>query len=202
MEKQETIEPEINENRIENGKKDFKQYELNIDKVAYRLKIEILENGNIIFKIRKINCLSYLFYLADFTYEEIINKFNLNKIVYNNSEKIFEFIDKMIIDKKFKLIRDKEIIKMEFIIKEDLIQNVKSIVLEEEIKLKYKKPMDQIIEEIIQMKKNGATSFDIVKKLNEINYNNKISKLENDLKKKKMRIKKKKFNAKLMLQRE
>ena len=47
MEKPETLEPEINECTIKKVKYDLKQYEMKIDKDAYRLQMEIFEDETI-----------------------------------------------------------------------------------------------------------------------------------------------------------
>ena len=100
MEQQETINPE----EIE-IKDDFKEYELDIDKIKYRLKMEIVEDENILFKIRKIDCLAYLFFLKKYNYNEILKELNLKKNDYNNIIKVFNLIDNLIKNNKIKFLR-------------------------------------------------------------------------------------------------
>ena len=172
MEQQETINPE----EIE-IKDDFKEYELDIDKINYRLKMEIVEDENILFKIRKIDCLAYLFFLKKYNYNEILKELNLKKNDYNNIIKVFNLIDNLIKNNKIKFLRNKDKIKLEFYLKKDLIEEKKSIYLEEEIKYSGKE-LNIMFEEVKQMKKNGITTCEIINFLNSKNYDNSINSLK------------------------
>ena len=174
----ETLKPERDEKDIKKVKYDCKQYEMNIDKEAYRLQIEIFEDQTILLKLRKIKCLSYVFFLKEFKYKEILETLDLREKDYNNLEQVLKLLDTLINNNNVKLYRKDDNINI--ILTKEKMQ--KLIHLEEEIK--YKTSLYKTVEEITKMKKNGAASIDIINRLNEINDNHKLDKLQKDLEKK------------------
>jgi len=172
----ETIELE---NDIKKVEYDCKQYEMNLDKEAYRLQIEIFEDQTILFKLRKLKVLAYAFFLKEFKYKEILEALNLKENDYNNLEELLKLFDTLIKSNNVKLYRKGDNINIALTIDKKM---EKSIYLEEEIK--YKTSIHKTIEEITKMKKNGATSIEIINRLNEINDNNKLDQLHKELEKK------------------
>jgi len=172
----ETIELESDIKKVEY---DCKQYEMNMDKEAYRLQIEIFEDQTILFKLRKLKVLAYAFFLKEFKYKEILEALNLKENDYNNLEELLKLFDTLIKSNNVKLYRKGDNINIALTIDKKM---EKSIYLEEEIK--YKTSIHKTIEEITKMKKNGATSIEIINRLNEINDNNKLDQLHKELEKK------------------
>jgi len=175
----EALKPEINENAIKKAKYDFKQYEMNLDENAYRLQIEIIKDNKILFKLRKLYCISYTFFLKEFKYKEILDALDLKGKDYNSLEEILKLLDTLITSNNVKLCKNEDYIVIVVTIEKKTRKIEKSIYLEEEIK--YKTQLYKTVEEIIKMKKNGATSLEIINRLNEINDDNELNKLKQQL---------------------
>ena len=175
----EALKPEINENAIKKEKYDCKQYEMNLDEDTYRLQIEIIEDNKILFKLRKLYCISYTFFIKEFKYKDILEALDLIEKNYNNLEEILKLLDTLITSNNVKLYKNEDYIVIALTIEKKNIKMEKSIYLEEEIK--YKTPLYKTVEEIIKMKKNGATSLEIINRLNEINDDNELNKLKQQL---------------------
>ena len=189
MEQPETMDPDKLE--IKNI---IKEYELNTDKKNYRLKMSI-ENGNILFKIRKLNCFSYLFYLKKFKYYEILKELNLKENDYINITIVFALVESLINNNRIKIFENKDNIKMEFHIEKELKEEIKYIYLEEEIQQskkendfdflfveeiyqsKKKNDLNIIFEEVIKIRKKGATFCEILNFLNKKNYDKNLNSL-------------------------
>ena len=178
MKQPETLQPE---NAIKKVEYDCKQYKMNMDEDEYKLQIEIFEDQTILFKIRKLKCLSYTFFLKEFKYQEILEALDLKENDYTNLEEVLKLLDTLINNNNAKLYRKGDNIKIDLTI-EKKGKVIKSIYLEEEIK--YKTPLIKIVEEITKMKKKGATSIEIINRLNEINDDEKLRNLQKDLEKK------------------
>ena len=194
----EALKPEINENAIKNIKYDCKQYEMNMDEDAYGLQIEIFEDNKILFKLRKLYCTAYTFFLKEFKYKEILEDLNLEEKDYNSLEELLKLIDTLIKSNNAKLYKNEDYIIIVLTIEKNRIKMEKSIYLEEEIK--YKTPLYKTVEEIIKMKKNGATSLEIINRLNEINDVNELNKLKQQLESRIGEINKIKYNINILKQ--
>ena len=194
----EALKPEINENAIKNIKYDCKQYEMNMDEDAYGLQIEIFEDNKILFKLRKLYCTAYTFFLKEFKYKEILEDLNLEEKDYNSLEELLKLIDTLIKSNNAKLYKNEDYIIIVLTIEKNRIKMEKSLYLEEEIK--YKTPLYKTVEEIIKMKKNGATSLEIINRLNEINDENELNKLKQQLESRFGEINKIKYNINILKQ--
>jgi len=172
----EALKPESNENDIKKVKYDCKQYEMNMDGDAYKLQIEIFEDNKILFKLRKLHCISYTFFLKEFKYKKILEALDLEENDYNNSEELLKLLDTLIKSNDVKLYKNEDYIVIVLTVEKNRIKTEKSIYLEEEIK--YKTYLYKTIEEIIKMRKNGATSLEIINRLNEINDDNELKRLK------------------------
>ena len=69
-----------------------KVYELNYEDKKYNFEIEV-NNDELIFTLTKLSEISYYNYIRKYNYNEITNDLNLSKDIYNNIEKIFEYLD-------------------------------------------------------------------------------------------------------------
>ena len=172
----EALKPESNGNDIKKVKYDCKQYEMNMDGDAYKLQIEIFEDNKILFKLRKLHCISYTFFLKEFKYKKILEALDLEENDYNNSEELLKILDTLIKRNDVKLYKNEDYIVIVLTVEKNRIKTEKSIYLEEEIK--YKTYLYKTIEEIIKMRKNGATSLEIINRLNEINDDNELKRLK------------------------
>ena len=118
--KQEALKPEINENVIKKVKYDCKQYEMKMDEDAYRLQIEIFEDNKILFKLRKLCCLSYVFFLKEFKYKEILESLDLNEKDYNNLEELLKLLDSLIKCNNVRLYKNEDYIVIALIIEKKI----------------------------------------------------------------------------------
>ena len=85
-----------------------KEYELNLDKDTYSLKIEIISKEKMSFYLRQINNISYTYYYNEYNYETLVKELVLPAQHYDNIEKIYKFYDTAIEKKKVVLNYDKE----------------------------------------------------------------------------------------------
>lgn len=92
--KSETIEPEIKEKKeIINF---HRQYELKLNDDYYNLIIDTITKDIITFKMKKSNFISFIFYYAEYKYNELLNQLNLEKNNYNDINKLLELFDLLI----------------------------------------------------------------------------------------------------------
>jgi len=78
--------------KLKNLTKTKKEYELASEDKIYKFKLE-LNNNEMIFILTKLSEISYYNYIRKYNYDEIINDLNLSKDLYDNIEKIFEYLD-------------------------------------------------------------------------------------------------------------
>ena len=84
------------------------EYKLKLDNEIYLLKMELHLNDNTIsFKIRELNNIS-IYYYKEYKYDKLLIILLLNKEIYDNISKIYEFCDTAIKNKKIKLIKNKD----------------------------------------------------------------------------------------------
>ena len=88
----------------QNRKKDFK---FNNDNKIYELSIE-LDSKGIIFELKSKAENSNHNYIKIYNYDDILKELNLSKNIYNDLEKVFNYLD----IKEFKIIEDKEGVKI------------------------------------------------------------------------------------------
>ena len=69
-----------------------KVYELNYEDKKYNFEIEV-NNNELIFTLTKLSEISYYNYIGKYNYNEITKDLNLSIDIYNNIEKIFEYLD-------------------------------------------------------------------------------------------------------------
>ena len=77
-----------------------KEYELNLDKDTYSLKIEVISKEKMSFYLRQINNISYTYYYHEYNYETLVKELVLPAQHYDNIEKIYKFYDTAIEKKK------------------------------------------------------------------------------------------------------
>jgi len=85
-----------------------KEYELNLDKDTYLLKMDLYSNQKIYFAIRQANNISFYYFYKEYTYEELIANLFLPAQHYDNIKKVFSFYDTAIIKNTVTLIQEKE----------------------------------------------------------------------------------------------
>ena len=131
-----------------------KEYELNHEDNIYKFEFEA-NNNEIIFKLTRISEISYYNYIRKYNYNEIINDLNLSKDIYNNIEKIFEYLD----IKEYQIFDDNRNKKLK-------INQKDEIVLYEN---KNEDMMNIMIEEINKIKKICIKQEDEIKELKKSN---------------------------------
>ena len=80
-----------------------KSYELKIDEDIIKLIMELNSNETILFKAKKKEDLSFHFFIREYNYEELIKILLLQKEIYTNTYKIFQFYDISLCKKKISL---------------------------------------------------------------------------------------------------
>ena len=126
-----------------------KEYELNLEKDTYLLKIDIISKERISFNIRQINNISYYYFYQEYDYQTLIKELVLPAQHYDNIEKIYKFYDTSIEKKKVVLNYDKE--------KKEMILLLKINIMFDEIESK------------LYLKENQLTNEEMIKILfNEI----------------------------------
>ena len=126
-----------------------KEYELNLEKDTYLLKIDIISKERISFNIRQINNISYYYFYQEYDYQTLIKELVLPAQHYDNIEKIYKFYDTSIEKKKVLLNYDKE--------KKEMILLLKINIMFDEIESK------------LYLKENQLTNEEMIKILfNEI----------------------------------
>ena len=78
--------------KSKNITKTKKEYELVYEDKLYKFELELNNNG-INFILTKLSEISYYNYIRKYNYDEIINDLYLSKDLYDNIEKIFEYLD-------------------------------------------------------------------------------------------------------------
>ena len=143
-----------------------KEYELSIDNDAFILKMELLSNNLISFKINELKNLSSNYYYQEYKYDMLINILLLNNEFYGNISKIYKFCDKAFTKNKVKLIKDKEnkiVLFFKNIVDYEEIECKLDIF---EIKLTNEEMLKTLFNEIKEIKLKGISN-------NDINNNNK-----------------------------
>ena len=126
-----------------------KEYDLNLEKDTYLLKIDIISKERISFNIRQINNISYYYFYQEYDYQTLIKELVLPAQHYDNIEKIYKFYDTSIEKKKVVLNYDKE--------KKEMILLLKINIMFDEIESK------------LYLKENQLTNEEMIKILfNEI----------------------------------
>ena len=85
-----------------------KEYELNLDKDTYLLKMDLYSNQKISFTIRQTNNILFYYFYKEYSYKELIKNLFLPAQQYDNIKKVFSFYDTAIIKNKVTLIQEKE----------------------------------------------------------------------------------------------
>ena len=80
-----------------------KKYELKYEEDVYSLFIKLYSDETICFKLRKENSLALNQYGNIFNYDKMTTLFLLQKEFYDNMDKIFNFIDIALNEKKINL---------------------------------------------------------------------------------------------------
>lgn len=80
-----------------------REYELIMNNDTYSLKIELLPNEKISFKIRQINNLSLYYYYNEYGYDELMKNLIIPAQNYDNIEKVFKFYDTALLKNKISL---------------------------------------------------------------------------------------------------
>ena len=143
------INPTENVQEKEKGLIPGKEYELNLEKDTYLLKIDIISKERISFNIRQINNISYYYFYQEYDYQTLIKELVLPAQHYDNIEKIYKFYDTSIEKKKVVLNYDKE--------KKEMILLLKINIMFDEIESK------------LYLKENQLTNEEMIKILfNEI----------------------------------
>ena len=120
-----------------------KEYELNLEKDTYLLKIDIISKERISFNIRQINNISYYYFYQEYDYQTLIKELVLPAQHYDNIEKIYKFYDTSIEKKKVVLNYDKE--------KKEMILLLKINIMFDEIESK------------LYLKENQLTNEEMIK---------------------------------------
>ena len=143
------INPTENVQEKEKDSIQGKEYELNLEKDTYLLKIDIISKERISFNIRQINNISYYYFYQEYDYQTLIKELVLPAQHYDNIEKIYKFYDTSIEKKKVVLNYDKE--------KKEMILLLKINIMFDEIESK------------LYLKENQLTNEEMIKILfNEI----------------------------------
>lgn len=77
-----------------------KEYELNLNKDTYLLKMQLNQHEKISFKIRQTNNLSFYYYYKEFGYEDLRKALSLPVEHYDNISKVFKFYDTAVLKNK------------------------------------------------------------------------------------------------------
>ena len=85
-----------------------KEYELNLNKDTYLLKIEISGKDKISFNLRQINNISFDYFYQEYDYETLVKELLIPAQYYNNIEKVYKFYDTAIEKQKVVLAFDKD----------------------------------------------------------------------------------------------
>ena len=142
-----------------NHLKERKEYELKLNEDIYRLTLEYSLDGNIYFKIRQINNLSFYYYKNSFNYEEITKKLSLLKDHYDDTSKIIKFIDTAMTKNKFKLRFNENSKKMELYLKRVLdFDEIECFLYLEEQKLTNEEMLKILFDEIKDIKMKGLSN--------------------------------------------
>ena len=164
-----------------------KQYEIECDENIYSLLLEIKSNDIIYFKLRKANILSFHQYMNKYSYNEITKLLLLQKEYYNDLNKVFDFINLSIENKKIILKRNNNLM----ILKINKILDFEEVECSLELN-ENKIPKDEMIyilidevNEIKNKEKEKNKNYDIILELTKKNeeYKNRINNLENRIKK-------------------
>lgn len=148
---------------------DSKIYKLQAnDKNTYELKMSLYNSERLLFKIRQLTNISLLNYEKRFDYEEIAKILFLEKSYYKNVEKIFNFCDKALNDKKVTIYPELEKHQIKVILKKKMDYDE----VDCEFYLYEKKNTK---DEMIQILTDELNTL----KLQKSNYNNNISNIGN-----------------------
>lgn len=71
----------------------LKEYEINLNKDTYKLRIEVFSQPSIIFTLNQTNLLSDIYYQKEYKYHEILNIMKISSQLYDDIKKIADFWD-------------------------------------------------------------------------------------------------------------
>ena len=113
---------------------------MNYEDKIYNFEIEV-NNNESIFILNKLSEISYYNYIRKYNYNEIINDLNLSKDIYDNIEKIFDFLS----IKEYEIYDDNKNKKLKI--------NNKEIIILYENENKNEDMIKTLIDELIKLKK-------------------------------------------------
>ena len=178
MEEKEAPKPINNDIRTSSQSKNCevvenKEYELNLDKDTYLLKMDLYSNQKISFTIRQTNNISFYYFYKEYSYEELIKNLFLPVQQYDNIKKVFSFYDTAIIKNKVTLIQEKEKKNMILLLKIALFfEDIEAKLFLNEIKLTNEEMLKILFDEIRQIKIKGLPTNNKNEKKENINDNN------------------------------
>ena len=154
-----------------------KEYELNLNKDTYLLKMQLSKHEKISFKIRQTNNLFFYYYYKEFGYEELRKALSLPVEHYNNISKVFKFYDTAVLKNKVFLVQEKGKKGMVLLLKITLFfEDIESKIFLNEIRLTNEEMITILFDEIKQIKMKG-----LPKKIANENENNKKDENKNDI---------------------
>ena len=154
-----------------------KEYELNLNKDTYLLKIQLIKHEKISFKIRQTNNLFFYYYYKEFGYEELRKALSLPVEHYDNISKVFKFYDTAVLKNKVFLVQEKGKKGMVLLLKIALFfDDMESKLFLNEIKLTNEEMLTILFDEIKQIKMKG-----LPKNITNENENNKKDENKNDI---------------------
>ena len=154
-----------------------KEYELNLNKDTYLLKMQLSKHEKISFKIRQTNNLFFYYYYKEFGYEELRKALSLPVEHYDNISKVFKFYDTAVLKNKVFLVQEKGKKGMVLLLKITLFfEDIESKIFLNEIRLTNEEMITILFDEIKQIKMKG-----LPKNIANENENNKKDENKNDI---------------------